>query len=105
MKKWIARMLCLILAAGICLPGAAEEGEYNEADLAAYAFCVNTLSVAYGVPAFPKNIWISSARPSSWANTTPIPSSTRITINKKNNQKNGTGERKPAPFFALSQFS
>ena len=51
MMKRIASLLLSALLLLAALPEAmAVSTEYNEADLAAYAACVNTLSVEYGVP-------------------------------------------------------
>lgn len=50
MKKTLSLMLCLLLLASFVPTAQAEENEYNVSDLAAYAACVNALSVEYGVP-------------------------------------------------------
>ena len=47
-KNCLTMLVCLILLCGpVCR---AEQSEYNESDMAAYAACVNSLSVEYGVP-------------------------------------------------------
>lgn len=51
MKKWLSALLCALLLAGTVSFAQAEESEYNEADMAKYAKCVNSLAVEYGVPA------------------------------------------------------
>lgn len=48
LRKLFAMLLCVVLAAGMAFPCMAEE--YNEPDMAAYAACVNSLGVEYGVP-------------------------------------------------------
>lgn len=58
LKGWmgmsVKRMLCALLCAMLLLGSApaawAEGDEYNVSDLAAYAACINSLSVEYGVP-------------------------------------------------------
>lgn len=50
MMKLVTLLMCLILLLGIVIPGEAESDTWNEADMAAYATCVNTLAVEYGVP-------------------------------------------------------
>ena len=52
MRKTIIWILCVLLLAGLVLPGCAEtaEDEINEKDMAAYAECINRLSVEYGIP-------------------------------------------------------
>ena len=49
-RKNLALLLCLVLLTGMATFACAKEDEYNEADLAAYAACVNSLAVEYGVP-------------------------------------------------------
>ena len=49
-KKVIAVLLCSALVLGHAAVSHAEESGYNAEDLAAYAACVNSLSVEYGVP-------------------------------------------------------
>ena len=51
MKRWLSALICLLLLPGAC-PALAQESLVNEADMAAYAACVNTLAVEYGVPTF-----------------------------------------------------
>lgn len=51
MKTAFSLLLCIAMLLSAVLPAAAEENEYNISDLAAYAACVNSLSVEYGVPA------------------------------------------------------
>lgn len=46
--KLLSLLLCVMLAAGMTTSRA--EDQYNEPDLAAYAACVNSLAVEYGVP-------------------------------------------------------
>ncbi len=50
MRKMLALLLCLALLTGMASLASAQESGYNEADMAAYAACVNSLSVEYGVP-------------------------------------------------------
>lgn len=47
-RKLLTLMLCIILTT--CMTIACAADEYNESDLAAYAACVNSLAVEYGVP-------------------------------------------------------
>lgn len=47
-QKLLTLMLCIILTT--CMTTACVADEYNEPDLAAYAACVNSLAVEYGVP-------------------------------------------------------
>lgn len=47
-RKLLTLMLCIILTT--CMTTACVADEYNEPDLAAYAACVNSLAVEYGVP-------------------------------------------------------
>lgn len=47
-RKLLTLMLCIILTT--CMTTACAADEYNEPDLAAYAACVNSLAVEYGVP-------------------------------------------------------
>ena len=47
-QKLLTLMLCIILTT--CMTTACAADEYNEPDLAAYAACVNSLAVEYGVP-------------------------------------------------------
>lgn len=49
-KRIISMLLGLALIIAPVSAVCAEESEYNESDLAAYAACVNSLSVEYGVP-------------------------------------------------------
>lgn len=51
MKKLTSLILCITLLLGLVPLAQAEDGEYNELDMAAYAACVNSLAVEYGVPA------------------------------------------------------
>lgn len=50
MKRFVSMLLCIALLLGLLPMAHAEEGEYNEKDMAAYAACVNSLAVEYGVP-------------------------------------------------------
>ena len=50
MTKIIILLLCLTLLTGLTTPAWAEADAYNEPDMAAYAKCVNSLAVEYGVP-------------------------------------------------------
>lgn len=50
MTKIIILLLCLTLLIGLTTPAWAEADAYNEPDMAAYAKCVNSLAVEYGVP-------------------------------------------------------
>ncbi|MBR6752614.1 MAG: glycoside hydrolase family 5 protein [Clostridia bacterium] len=49
-KKLLSLLLVLMFLLGMLPVCSAENTEYNEADMAAYAACVNSLSVEYGVP-------------------------------------------------------
>lgn len=49
-KKLLSLSLCVLLLLSNGLICHAEESEYNVSDLAAYAACVNSLSVEYGIP-------------------------------------------------------
>ena len=48
-RRPLSLLLCALLALS-ALPLAHAESEYNETDMAAYAACVNSLAVEYGVP-------------------------------------------------------
>ena len=49
MKRWISLMLCIVLL--LCSGCSAADNEgINEADMAAYAGCVNTLAAEFGIP-------------------------------------------------------
>ena len=49
MKRWMSLLLCaVLLLCGVC--SSAENEGINEADMAAYAGCVNALAVEYGIP-------------------------------------------------------
>ena len=48
-RKLLSLLLCAALFLGLN-PACAEESEYNVPDMAAYAACVNSLAVEYGVP-------------------------------------------------------
>ena len=50
MKKTFALVFSFLLFFTMLPSSHAESSEYNEADMAAYAACVNSLSVEYGVP-------------------------------------------------------
>lgn len=50
MKMLLSLLLCFSLLLGCTPASLAEESEYNIPDLAAYAACVNSLAVEYGVP-------------------------------------------------------
>ena len=50
LKKLLSRLLAFVVAVGLWPACAAEDGSYNEKDLAAYAACVNSLAVEYQVP-------------------------------------------------------
>lgn len=49
-RKLLSALLCIVLILGIVPFAHAEESEYNVPDMAAYAACVNSLAVEYGVP-------------------------------------------------------
>lgn len=48
-RKLLSLLLCAVLFLSMS-PACAEESEYNVPDMAAYAACVNSLAVEYGVP-------------------------------------------------------
>ena len=50
MKRILCTLLCALLLTGIITGCSASESAYNYTDLAAYAKCVNSLAVEYGVP-------------------------------------------------------